>query len=525
MHEGFVNYNAGTLGSSMVEGRISPGVVVGDGSDIGGGPSIMGTLSGGGKEVISIGERCLLGANSGIGISLGDDCVVEAGLLRHRWHQGHHQGQDGKPKVVKAARALGRQQRPVPPQLGDRRGRGRAVARRGHRAQRRRCTPTTDRAGAAPWESFRPLIVLPPSPPSASWRRRGRRLAPGVGPLPDAEGCRAEVGGRRVDLDTEQAENAALITAISVGAVSRRARRLDRPRHGLPGVQAPQPRERRPGLARPLPAAALAGVGNAAEILNPAYAVNAFYDALIRVDGYARPAASPRPHRQSSARPSPTAYANHEEDARALASALTGETGGGAFTCEVRDDYPTASPKLNAEGLTKRANAVRRELLAVFGDLPLGGYRPRRRHHGHMHGSAHYEGRALDVFVRPVSAANRQRGWAIAAYLVAQAERLRSLMSSSTGGSGRRIALGERAGATTRCPATSPAARRSSSIATTSTWTSPPRHRFRLGAWWAAGRPSRVRRRPGLVRHSPKGPATLPDFPHERANSGVQWIN
>lgn len=80
MHEGFCNYNAGTTGTSMVEGRISAGVVVGDGSDIGGGASILGTLSGGGTEVISIGERCLLGANAGIGISLGDDCTVEAGL-------------------------------------------------------------------------------------------------------------------------------------------------------------------------------------------------------------------------------------------------------------------------------------------------------------------------------------------------------------------------------------------------------------------------------------------------------------
>jgi 2,3,4,5-tetrahydropyridine-2,6-dicarboxylate N-succinyltransferase len=80
MHEGFVNFNAGTLGASMVEGRISAGVVVGDGSDIGGGASIMGTLSGGGTAVISIGERCLLGANAGLGISLGDDCIVEAGL-------------------------------------------------------------------------------------------------------------------------------------------------------------------------------------------------------------------------------------------------------------------------------------------------------------------------------------------------------------------------------------------------------------------------------------------------------------
>lgn len=79
MHEGFVNFNAGTLGKSMVEGRISAGVVVGDGSDVGGGASIMGTLSGGGKETISIGERCLLGANSGLGISLGNDCVIESG--------------------------------------------------------------------------------------------------------------------------------------------------------------------------------------------------------------------------------------------------------------------------------------------------------------------------------------------------------------------------------------------------------------------------------------------------------------
>ncbi|MEI8287507.1 MAG: DapH/DapD/GlmU-related protein, partial [Actinomycetes bacterium] len=80
MHEGFCNFNAGTLGASMVEGRISQGVIVGDGSDIGGGASIMGTLSGGGKEQVTIGERCLLGANAGIGISLGDDCIVEAGL-------------------------------------------------------------------------------------------------------------------------------------------------------------------------------------------------------------------------------------------------------------------------------------------------------------------------------------------------------------------------------------------------------------------------------------------------------------
>jgi 2,3,4,5-tetrahydropyridine-2,6-dicarboxylate N-succinyltransferase len=103
MHEGFVNYNAGTLGTSMVEGRISAGVVVGDGSDVGGGASIMGTLSGGGKAVISVGRRCLIGANAGIGISLGDDCVVEAGCYVTAGTKVTVLGSEGAPDVVKAA--------------------------------------------------------------------------------------------------------------------------------------------------------------------------------------------------------------------------------------------------------------------------------------------------------------------------------------------------------------------------------------------------------------------------------------
>ena len=107
MHEGFVNYNAGTLGASMVEGRISAGVLVGDGSDVGGGASIMGTLSGGGTAVISIGERCLLGANSGLGISLGDDCVVEAGCYVTAGTKVTVLDMDGKPKVIKAAELSG----------------------------------------------------------------------------------------------------------------------------------------------------------------------------------------------------------------------------------------------------------------------------------------------------------------------------------------------------------------------------------------------------------------------------------
>jgi 2,3,4,5-tetrahydropyridine-2-carboxylate N-succinyltransferase len=106
MHEGFVNYNAGTLGASMVEGRISAGVVVGDGSDVGGGASIMGTLSGGGKAVISVGRRCLVGANAGIGISLGDDCVVEAGCYVTAGTKVTVLG-EGEPRVLKAVELSG----------------------------------------------------------------------------------------------------------------------------------------------------------------------------------------------------------------------------------------------------------------------------------------------------------------------------------------------------------------------------------------------------------------------------------
>ena len=107
MHEGFCNYNAGTLGTSMVEGRISQGVVVGDGSDVGGGASIMGTLSGGGTVQVTIGERCLIGANAGLGIPLGDDCVVEAGLYLTAGTKLTMRDDDGTDRVIKAADLAG----------------------------------------------------------------------------------------------------------------------------------------------------------------------------------------------------------------------------------------------------------------------------------------------------------------------------------------------------------------------------------------------------------------------------------
>ncbi len=133
MHEGFVNFNAGTLGTSMVEGRISAGVIVGDGSDIGGGASIMGTLSGGGKDQITIGERCLLGAEAGIGISLGDECVVEAGLYVTAGTLVKLP--DGE--VVKARQLSGASGSAVPPQQPERSGRGDPPLRCMGRPQRR----------------------------------------------------------------------------------------------------------------------------------------------------------------------------------------------------------------------------------------------------------------------------------------------------------------------------------------------------------------------------------------------------
>ena len=211
MHEGFVNYNAGTLGASMVEGRISAGVVVGDGSDVGGGASIMGTLSGGGKEVISIGERCLLGANAGIGISLGDDCVVEAGCYVTAGTKVTVTDIDHKPQVVKAAELSGRRQRALPPQLGhaapSRPCRGRARAS----PSTPRCTPTDGRrvrrrTGAA-------LVVAAVLAVVAVIGRRPCCTTPA---RPPPRAARPRSAGTRSTLTTEQAENAALIAAISV---------------------------------------------------------------------------------------------------------------------------------------------------------------------------------------------------------------------------------------------------------------------------------------------------------------------
>jgi hypothetical protein len=119
----------------------------------------------------------------------------------------------------------------------------------------------------------------------------------------------------------------------------------------------------------------------------------------------------------------PDAYADHEADARVLASALTGNSPH-AFSCRITGTPDEERDRLTASGLTHRADVVRREVTEVFGSPPLGGFEPGGVSTGHMEGSAHYDGRAVDVFVRPISAENKIRGWAMAQYLVAQADRL-----------------------------------------------------------------------------------------------------
>jgi hypothetical protein len=236
------------------------------------------------------------------------------------------------------------------------------------------------------------------------------------------EECQARVEGHLVELDVEQSRYAALIAALSV-------------RRGMPAraatialAAAYQESDLRNleygdrdsvGLFQQRPSQ---GWGTRAQLLDPAYATNAFYDALARIDGYATmPVTEAAQEVQHSGFPG--AYADHERDARVLASALTGNSRA-AFWCTVDDDRDAASAELDGAGLTKRAAAVRADLVAVFGDLPLGGFEPGGVTEGHMPGSAHYEGRAIDVFVRPVSEENKRRGWAIASYLVGQADRL-----------------------------------------------------------------------------------------------------
>jgi hypothetical protein len=244
----------------------------------------------------------------------------------------------------------------------------------------------------------------------------------GVGPLPDPESCQARVGGVVVDLSTEQAENATTIVAVAVRrnlparaasialATAYQESKLQNLDHGDRDSL---------GLFQQRPSQ---GWGTAKQIQDPVHAVNAFYDALVKVDGYQTMKITEAAQKvQRSA--FPDAYADHEADGRALASALTGYSAA-RFSCVVNADTSAAPEPVNRDGLTDRADAVRADLRRAFGPLPLGGFDPGGVSTGHMKGSAHYEGRAIDIFVRPVSAANKRTGWAIASYLVAHASRL-----------------------------------------------------------------------------------------------------
>jgi hypothetical protein len=240
--------------------------------------------------------------------------------------------------------------------------------------------------------------------------------------FPASHECTVEVDGHRVDLTVEQAENAALITAISVrrGLPARAASIALATAYQESDLTNLESGDRDSlGLFQQRPSQ---GWGTPEEILDPVFATNAFYDALAEVDGYESleiTVAAQEVQRSGF----PDAYADHEADARALASALTGNSRA-AFGCDIDDDADDVSAKLRESGLTQRADAVRQEAVGVFGDLQLGGFAPGGVRDGHMPGSTHYEGRAVDIFVRPVSADNKERGWAIAHYLVAQAERL-----------------------------------------------------------------------------------------------------
>jgi hypothetical protein len=233
--------------------------------------------------------------------------------------------------------------------------------------------------------------------------------------------CTAEVGGHAVVLDPSQARYAGLIAAIAVerGLPARAASIALAAAYQESNLRNLRGGDRdSAGLFQQRPSQ---GWGTVAEVRDPVHATDAFYDALVQVEGYEQlriTVAAQEVQRSGF----PDAYAAHEADARSLASALTGNSPEG-FSCRLGDS-DGGSTGLDASGLTSRADAVRRDLLARFPDVPLGGFAPGGVSTGHMAGSAHYEGRAIDAFVRPVSPTNRTRGWAVAQYLVSQADRL-----------------------------------------------------------------------------------------------------
>ncbi|MBA2772553.1 MAG: hypothetical protein H0U36_00700 [Nocardioidaceae bacterium] len=243
----------------------------------------------------------------------------------------------------------------------------------------------------------------------------------GAGPLPDPEQCTATVDDYTVALSTEQAENASIIAAV--------AERRALPARAISIAIATAYQESKLvnlaggdrdslGLFQQRPSQ---GWGKSRQIMDPYFATNAFYDALVKVDGYREmPITEAAQEVQRSA--FPDAYADHEQDGRTIASAMSGYSDA-AFSCQTTTP-DVVDQEIGADGLTGRAEKVRAEVTASFGDLPLGGFDPEGVSSGHMPGSAHYEGRAIDAFFRPTSEQNTRRGWVLAHFLVANAERL-----------------------------------------------------------------------------------------------------
>ncbi|MGI8887981.1 MAG: hypothetical protein ACR2GB_03260 [Nocardioidaceae bacterium] len=243
----------------------------------------------------------------------------------------------------------------------------------------------------------------------------------GVGPLADPTRCTATTAERSVALSTEQAENASIIAAV--------AQRRNLPARAVTIAFATAYQESdlenlesgdrdSLGLFQQRPSQ---GWGRPRQIMNPYYATNAFYDALVEINGYQtmRVTEAAQTVQRSAF---PEAYADHEQDSRVLASALTGYSPH-TFACVVEPaDVPAQREGDN--GLTGRAEALRLDLVKSFGRLSMGGFQPGGVSTGHTEGSAHYEGRAIDVFFRPIEEDNIRSGWVLAHYLVASPERL-----------------------------------------------------------------------------------------------------
>jgi hypothetical protein len=239
--------------------------------------------------------------------------------------------------------------------------------------------------------------------------------------LPPREQCEATVSGGSVVLDLEQAESAAIIVGVAVrrGLPARAATIALATAYQESGLRNLAHGDRDSlGLFQQRPSQ---GWGTVTQVQDPHYAAGKFYDALVKVRNYQTLAVTVAADRvQRSA--FPNAYADHEADARVLASALTGQTKA-AFSCTVNNEALPAET-MGKNGLTPRAEAVRQDVAATFGKLSTGGYQPGGVQTGHMEGSAHYEGRAVDIFVKPISVPNTVKGWAIAQYLVARADHL-----------------------------------------------------------------------------------------------------